>query len=102
MVYDLPCSDERTAGFAAALAAAGGHVSSSPDSSSGGGTAGGAAGMMMGACAGLQHHRADSQGTSILREELAGVSLGSNPWQQEMQEPDMHMADAVRRPARPA
>jgi hypothetical protein len=96
LAHDLqPCSNseqQQQPGNSFA-AAAGGYVSSSPDTSS----AGPAGGMGPAAvCAGLQHLRTDSQGTSVLREELAGVSLGSDhTWQQQMLAPaDMHMADA--------
>lgn len=45
---------------------------------------------------GLQQLRSDSQGTSALREGLAGVSLGSGHWQvhqHHLQGQDMHMHD---------
>lgn len=93
MGYDMPCGDQQAASYAAAAAAtAVRHASSSPDSSFGGA----AGGVMVGpAGMGLQQLRTDSQGTSVLREELAGVSLGSEHWQPQMQASDMHMTDAA-------
>lgn len=95
--HDLlqPCSNKQAGGSFAA--AAGGYGSSSPDSSSAGAGGGGMGPGVLGT--GLAHLRTDSQGTAVLREELAAVSLGSADyaWQQQMLAPpaDVHMTDAA-------